>query len=413
MPGMGPTVWLVLPGMLLFGGASFFFALAESALLALGKWRARQIAEQPGGTLVLRLLEQPAELLATIVLANTVANGAIVALALWPVLLGHWQPVLTLGLVAAFILVGCEVLPKTLAVRSPEQWARRVARPMLILRDATGGLQRFFQRFNEALLRIMVRGPIRPQSALADEEYQELVELAFQQGTLAKSEKEIILQIVSLDRKTAKDVLKPRSQMAAISDDLSIEQMIVAARQFKHRRLPIYDETPDTIVGVLNTRALLIDPHVDLAEAIELPSFVPESMNLLHLLKSLQRQQRGLAMVVDEFGGTAGLVTVEDILEEVVGQIRYEDRPARFIVEKLGDGRWRVSGTMRLDDFRREHPELGEVPDVDTMGGLMVSLAEVVPAAGESVFFRGLKLTAQVVDDRRVRELLVERTKRK
>jgi putative hemolysin len=405
---MGPTEWLVVAGVLVFAGASFFFALAESALLALGKWRAQQIASQPGGAVVLRLLQQPAELLATIVLGNTAANAAIVALTLWPVLLGQWPVELTLPSVAIFILVGCEVLPKTLAVRSPELWALQVARPMLVVRETTGWLQRLFQRLNESLLRMLIGRVARPQAMVADEEYQELVELAFQQGTLAKSEKEIILQIVSLDRKTVKDVMKPRSQMAAISDELSVEEMIEAAKKFKHRRLPIYDETPDTIVGVLNTRALLLDPNVDLAEAIEFPSFVPVSMNLLQLLKSLQRQQRGLAIAVDEFGGTAGLVTLEDILEEVVGHIRREDERAGFVAEKLGEGRWRVSGAMRLDDFRREYPELGDVPEVDTMGGLLVSAAEVVPSAGEAVFFRGLKLTAQVVDERRVRELLVE-----
>src|SRR5437016_1583366 len=196
--------------------------------------------------------------------------------------------------------------------------------------------------------------------------------------------------------------------MAAISDDLSIEDMLAAARRYQHRRLPVYDETPDTIVGLLNTRAFLLDPHRDLGEVIDFPSFVPESMNLLQLLKSFQRQQRGLAIVLDEFGGTAGLITIEAILEEVVGQSRYEAGPAGFVIEKLGEGRWRVNGTMALDDFRREYPELGEVPEVDTMGGLMVSLMEVVPTAGQSVVFRGLRLTARVVTERRVRECLVE-----
>ncbi|HZQ46407.1 MAG TPA: transporter associated domain-containing protein, partial [Verrucomicrobiae bacterium] len=175
---------------------------------------------------------------------------------------------------------------------------------------------------------------------------------------------------------------------------------------------PVYDETPDTIVGVLNARALLLDPHVDLADAIDFPSFVPESMNLLQLLKSLQRQQRGLAMVLDEFGGTAGIVTMQDILEQVVGEIRGEGEPEGFVMEKLGAGVWRVSGTMRLEDFRREYPALGEVPEVDTIGGLMVAERETVPAVGESVIFRGLKLTALAGDERRVRELRVETLKK-
>jgi CBS domain containing-hemolysin-like protein len=200
--------------------------------------------------------------------------------------------------------------------------------------------------------------------------------------------------------------------MAVISDELPLEDMLAAARKFKHSRLPIYDETPDTIVGVLNTRALLLDPNMDLADAIEFPAFVPESMNLLQLLKSLQRQRRRLAIVLDEFGGTSGIVTMQDILEQVVGEIRGEGEPDGFVMEKLAAGRWRVNATMRLEDFQREYAELGEVPEVDTMGGLMLSVRETVPATGESVLFHGLKLTALAADERRVRELLVEAVKK-
>jgi CBS domain containing-hemolysin-like protein len=199
--------------------------------------------------------------------------------------------------------------------------------------------------------------------------------------------------------------------MAAISDELTIEEMIAAAKRCRHRRLPIYDETPDTIVGILNTRALLLDPQIDLADAIEFPSFVPGTMNLLQLFKSLQRQQRGMAIVLDEFGGVAGLVTMEDILGELVGKLRGETEAGSFVMEKLGAGRWRVGGTTRLDDFRREYPPLGDVPEVETMGGLLMHLLGVVPGTGESAVFRGLKLSAQVADERRVRELLVEQVK--
>lgn len=413
---MGTIAFLVLFGVLICASASFFFALAESALFALGKWRARQLAEQSEGEIVLRLLKRPSELLATIVLGNTIANGCMVALILWPALRGQWPATATalavLG-VTLLILVGCEIVPKTLAVRSPEQWSLRVARPLLHLQGMTGWLQRLVQRFNNWLLHVLVPRVAQRQTSMTEVEYQELVELAYHQGTLAKSEKEIILQIISLDQKTAKDVMKPRSQMAAISDELTVEEMIAAARKYRHHRLPIYDETPDTIVGILNTRTLLLDPQMDLAEAIEFPSFVPESMNLMQLLKSLGRQQRGLAMVLDEFGGTAGLVTIEDILEAVVGEIRSEGEAEGFVMEKLGQGRWRVNGTMWLDDFRREYSDLGEVPEVDTMGGLMVTQMEVVPAVGQSIFFRGLKMTAHVVDDRRVRELIVEAVRKK
>jgi putative hemolysin len=407
----GPLIAVVV--VLIFAGAGFFFALAETALFSLSKWQVRQLAEREprAGGIVVRLLAEPEDLLATMVLGNTFASAAMLAVALWMAIHGRWPLAATVGGLLALILMGCEVLPKTLAVRRPEQWSLHVARPLSFVLRFSLPLCRVAQKINAVILRTFTPRTIRPNATLTDADYQELLELAYQQGTLAQSEKEIILQIISLDRRTAREVMKPRSQMAAIADDLSVEDMIAAARKHKHRRLPIYDETPDTIVGVLNTRALLMDPQIDLADAIEFPSFVPETMNLLQLLKSLQRQQRGLAIVLDEFGGTAGLVTMEDILGELVGAMRGERAAGGFIMEKLAAGRWRVNGTMRIDDFRREHPALGDVAEMETMGGLLMSLLDVVPAPGESATFRGLKLTAQVTDERRVRELVVEQAK--
>jgi len=409
------TPTLALVAMIVFAGASFFFALAETALFSLGAWQARQLAERHPvrGRVVEQLLAQPQDVLATIVLGSTLANAALVALGLRMVFHEGWPMVWTLLGVLGGLLVGCEVVPKTLAVRLPDRWALRVARPMLTLLRLSKPVRHVAQGFNTAVLGLFIPKSIKPLPGLSDDEYRELLDLAHQQGALGQTEKEIILQIVSLDQRTVKDVMTPRARMACISDDLSVEDMIAAARRFKHRRLPMYDESPDTIVGVLDTRALLLDPHIDLADAIEFPSFVPETINLLKLLKSLQRQGRGMAIVLDEYGGTAGVVTLEDILGIVLGRVQREGEGQGFVMEKLGPGRWRVNGTMRIDDFRREYPALGEVEQVDTLGGLMLTQMECVPLPGQSVMFRGLKLTAQLADERRVRELLVEAAVRK
>jgi len=401
------ATYAVTAGILVFAAASFFFAVAESSLFSLGKWRARQLNNQR----VQALLEKPSELLATIVLGNTLANGGIVALALWPALRGKWDAAWSVAGALALVLVGCEVLPKTLALRSPERWALRVAGPMALLQGTTGWFQRLVQRFNEWMLQVVLPKSVRQQTS--HEEYHELLELAYQQGALRKSELDLIVQIINLDRKTVAEIMQPRAQMAAIPDDLSVEEMVEAARKHGHNRLPLYDETPDTIVGILNTRTLLLDPHVDLVEAIEFPSFVPKSMNLLELLKSFQKQQRDMAIVLDEFGSTAGLVTMEDILEAVVGDIRAEGESASADIEQIGPGKWRVAGTTTLEDFRREYPELSDVPGVLTMGGLMLAQAEVVPGAGQSIQFRGLRLTAEAADERRVKQILVEVIRKK
>lgn len=397
-------------GVLIFASASFFFSLAETALFSLGKWQVRQLAEKSpkSGATVASLLAAPQDLLATIALGNTFAGAAMLTIALWMALGGQWNLVVTVVTTLILILLVGEVLPKTLAVRAPEAWSLRVARLMFFLQWFTRPFHRVAQKLDAAILAAAVPESVKPPVALTDEDYRELLELAFQQGALAQSEKEIILQIINLDRRTVREVMRPRSQMAAIPDDLPVEEMLAAARQQKHRRLPMYDASADTIVSVLNTRALLLNPQADLLDVIEFPSFVPETMNLLQLLKSLQQQQRGLAIVLDEFGGTAGLVTMEDILAELVGEMHSIQEAGGFVVEKLGAGRWRVSGAMRLDDFRREYPQLDNVPEVETMGGLLTSLLDVVPAAGESARFRGVKLTASECDERRVRELLVE-----
>jgi CBS domain containing-hemolysin-like protein len=405
--------YIALTVVVVFAAASFFFSLAETSLFSLSKWQVRQLTErQPqAGALVARLLAEPQDLLAAMVLGNTLASAAMLAVGLRMAWHGRWPVVVTIISLLGILLILCEVLPKTMAVRKPERWALRVARPLALVLQVSLPLCRVAQRINAWILSWAVPRTISPVSTLTDADYQELLEMAYQQGALAQSEKEIIFQIISLDRRTVKEVMKPRSQLAAIRDDLSLEEMIAAARQYRHRRLPMYDETPDTIVGILNTRVLLLNPQIDLADAIEFPSFVPESMNLLQLLKSLQRQQRGLAIVLDEFGGTAGIVTLEDILEEMVGKIRREVGTDGFVMEKLGPGRWRASGLLRLDDFRREYTALGDVTEVETMGGLLMSLLEVVPTPGDSAVFRGLKLTAQITDERRVRELIIEQVK--
>ncbi len=394
-------------------GMGCFFALAETSLFSLNKWQVRSLTEQKGrrGAQVAQLLEHPQDLLATMVLGNTFANAAILAIGIWLGLTGSWPLWLALGVVLVLVLFVGEVVPKILAVHRPEVWACRVAAPLLLVQRLTQPLNRVAQLVDRTIINWMVPRHVKPQLTLTDADYQELVDFAFQQGNLARSARDIILQIVNLDRHTVKDVMQPRTQLAAIPDDLSIEEMMEAARRFHHRRLPIYDESPDTIVGILNTRTLLLDSNADLADAIEFPSFVPETMNLLQLFKSLQRQGRGMAVVVDEFGSVAGVVTMSDILAELVGKFYREVETPGFVMEKLGPGRWRVNGTMRMDDFRRECPLLPEVPGLETMGGWLVHLRGVVPTVGESVVVRGLKLTARAVEDRRVRELLVEQLK--
>jgi CBS domain containing-hemolysin-like protein len=397
--------------LLIFTGIGFFLALAETALLTLGKWRLRQItAHQPErGVFIRKLLAEPHDLLATMTFLNTVAHAAIIATALaisWKLDQQHF--IFVALLLAAGLLLFCEVVPKTLAMRRPQSWAPRVARPLLWLVWFTRPVRFVAQWVNNQLLRLVPKS-VKPMPELSDEEYSELIELGWQSGTLGISEKEIILNIMRLDRRPVADLMRPRSQMACIPHNLELPEMLAAAREQQHRRLPMYDESPDTIVGILNAPRLLADPTVDMVEVIDFPSFVPEEMNLLELLKSFQRYQHSMAIVLDEFGSTVGLVTLENILNDVVGGLRREGGADEFVMEEIAPGQWRLSGNVWLEDFRREYPQLQRAEGVDTIGGLVASQMDVIPPVGTEVNYSGLKLKVTQADGRRVLEVEAKR----
>ena len=200
--------------------------------------------------------------------------------------------------------------------------------------------------------------------------------------------------------------------MASIPHDLSVAEMLAAAREHRHRRLPMHDESSDSIVGILNTPKLLVNSDIDMMEVIDFPSFVPEEMNLLELLKSFQRQRHGMAIVLDEFGSTVGLVTLEDILSEVIGRLRREGTGEKFTMEQHENGKWRLSGNVWLEDFRREYPQLQRVPGVDTVGGLVASKSDMIPPVGKEIYFSGLSLKVTHADGRRVLEVVAQKTGR-
>ena len=409
---MSPDFWASVLGMVAFAVASFFFALAETALFALGNWRLRQLVERSPkeGAQVQKLLEHPRQLTATIVLVNSLCNGGLVILGLWTAYLNNWPIFRVIVGLLIFVLLFCEVIPKALAVRSPELWALRIARPLSAFVGAAGPIRSVAERGVHWLLSKAIPDSVQPHVAVTDEDYNELLELAYQEGTLGHAQKEIINEIVNLDQSTAGDVMLPRTQIHGVPATMNRDEMEEAARNFKHRRLVLYDEDQENVVGILNVRSLLLHPNAAVEDIMELPSFVPESMNLLKLYHSMQRQKRGVVIVLDEFGGTAGMLTMEDILEEIVGNLPREDEAADQEISQLGPNRWMVDAAYRLEDFDENHASVGEVEEVDTVGGLMMLLMDMVPEKGSSVEHNGLRFLALDVDERHVKQVLIEKT---
>ena len=176
----------------------------------------------------------------------------------------------------------------------------------------------------------------------------------------------------------------------------------------RHTRLLLQNDDTQQIVGVLNAQNLILNPDGDIDSLMEMPTYIPESMNLWNLFISFQKQRQRLAVVLDEYGETAGVVTVEDILEEIMGPLfdSPTHEPAR--IEPLAPGRWRVHGLTSITDFAKESPRIGSVSEIDTMGGLVATLIGYIPQRAMSVDYHGLRFTIQKLGPRLIEELIVE-----
>ena len=356
-----------------------------------------------------QLLEQPQDLLATIVLGNTVSNAIIGAVAILMVLKNEWIAWVTFPLIGLLLLVGCELIPKTIAVRLPERWALTLLKPTAWIQRAIRPFHLVAQFTNESILNTLIPASVKRQTQTTDEDYQELVELGAQTGTLDEEEKEIILEIISLDQKTAADIMTPKGQLATIPEELDRDHMLRAAIDHKHSRLLIRKETGSQIIGDLDAQSLVLNPDTNIKSLMAPPRFIPESMNLWELFGSFQQDQRRLAIVLDEYGETAGIVTIEDILEEIMGPIFERDSKDKDRIDRISPDRWRVNGLTTIEEFSKEYGEIGTVEEIDTMGGLASTLLAHIPQSQVSVDFRGLRLTAVTSGPRQIEELVIER----
>ncbi len=394
-------------------GLSFSISLTETALFALNGplvARFREIRSTRVST-VLRFLKFSQETLTALTFLNTLANFAIAFLSLWMILRHELDPFYWILLALLGIIVGCEIFPKTLAMRHPEVWSLRMT-PILWPLMPLVKLFCFFSSKGPSFQSVQTDelSQERPSpTKLSIEEYKEVLELACQQGAMSSSEKNFIIQIISLDCHIAKDVMKLRSQVAYIPSTATLPEMIAAARKYKHRRLPLYNEETNDVTGILNTKELLMSQ--DFAnmpdDALDIPPCVPDSMNLLQLLKSFQRYEPGLIVVLDEFGESSGIITMEDILEEVVGDIRSESEDQGPMIQQEGNFTWKVNGSLLLEDLLIECPEIKAPAFIQTVAGLILNQLEIVPLVNQSVSYCGYTFTVLSVEFAKIREVRI------
>jgi CBS domain containing-hemolysin-like protein len=269
-------------------------------------------------------------------------------------------------------------------------------------------ISRSLQELAERIADLFAKERPFPQDRLDDEELEALVEMGVEEGALSAGEKEMIQEIIKLGDKTVKDCMTPRVDAFALPDTLTNEEVIAQVRVKRHGRVPVYGDSPDEILGILDVKGFLLDYHEHYTERLEAPSFVPETMRALDLLRGFLTHTQRLAIVVDEFGGTEGVVTFNDIVEEVIGDAVPRGDEVLYI-EELGNGKWLASGSARLDDLGELVGVQLEREGLDTIGGLIFNQLGYVPRPGAIVEIPPLRLEIRQSSRRRVLEVAVER----
>jgi putative hemolysin len=383
---------------------------AEAAYFSLGRARLRR-TPKPGPE---PLVSRPHDLLLTLMVGITVVNIAAAALAtgIAGELFGLRYGLVVEMLVMILLLTTLgEVLPMTLAVKYPERFLAIVRHPVRWLevvvtpvRVALGGL-------TALTVRLVGRGT-ETQATLTEEELRTLVDVGASEGVVERGEREMIHKVFELEDTLVRSVMVPRTDMFCLDVKTPVPDILPALREHLHSRVPVYEGSIDVIVGVLYTKDLIRYvaglPHdFDLRAHLHPPYFVPESKRADALLQEFQAKKLHIAIVVDEFGGTAGLVALEDLLEELVGEIADEyDEPERLI-QKIDASTYRVAGKLSVEDLNAATGLAISDEAYDTVGGWVLDLFGRVPRKGERTETPDLLVTVEKVERTRVIEVLI------
>ncbi|MGD8519215.1 MAG: hemolysin family protein [Anaerolineae bacterium] len=418
---------LLLLGLMIVNG---FLAMARSALINVRKVRLKQLIEEGVGSArtAERLATNASRLLATTQLGMMLTSsfaGAVVAVASAPPLANLLEPwlgaasypisfVLVVGGTAVVMLILAELVPETIALQYSERLALLLARPLAVLAIlATPVVQAMVWLSNSisGLFGAEARGEM---PFVTEEEIKTLVDAGEEEGVIQEEEKEMIYSIFELGDTLAREVMVPRIDVVALDVSTPLLEALDTIMEAGHSRIPIYRETIDYVEGVLYAKDLLpylrqARTDVPLQSILREAYFVPETKKASDLLPDLQQRRVHMAIVVDEYGGMAGLVTIEDLLEEIVGEIQDEYDTEEPFVEFISSHEYIFDARVDLDDLNRLMGVGLPTDDSDTLGGFIYTELGKVPVVGNQLTYQEMRFTVESVAGRRIKKVRVER----
>jgi len=390
---------------------------AETALTSVSRIKLKNLVEE-GDKKALeieRLISQPNIFLSTILVVNSVA--VIVASSMTTVLALRFIPdygeLIGTILISLVVLIFCEITPKTAAVQNPIRWARALVTPVRVAAWLLHPLVVALSAITNSLVRLMGgqmkhRGPF-----VTEEELRLLVNVGEEEGVLEEGETDMIHSIFEFADTTVREVMIPRIDMVTLESDATVDEAVDVALQGGFSRIPVYEETIDNIIGVLFTKDMLKQLREDhnslpIRELVRPAYFVPETKKLDDLLREI-RQRTHMAIVVDEYGSVAGLVTIEDLVEEIVGDIQDEYDREENLYEQVTQYEYIFDAKINLDEFNELMDTDLENEDYETLGGFLLGQLDKIPVPGDTITYKNLTFTVLTTRGLRITKVKVER----
>jgi putative hemolysin len=413
MTPLGLTLLLAGIAVLIF--CSALFSGLETALFSLKPHQLRRLDEHhPSLAQFIQVLRNnPRRVLNVLLLADTLVNVPLVVLCLFFLwqgpLAGRVPQWVATTVIFAIVVLVCDLIPKLLALSAPYRlstlgvFTLKLSMPLL---DRVGNA---LETVSTSVVDFMTPSHLRTRARITDAELETLVEMGEEEGSLHEAEGEIIQEIIKLGDKTAKDCMTPRVDTFSVPDDLTNEEAIAQIKEKRHRRVPVYADTPDQILGIIDVKTFLLDPSAHYTEMMVPPSFVPETMRAMDLLRGFLSHPQRLAIVVDEFGGTEGIITLSDIVEEIMSDAAPLG-DAGLYIEPLENGKFLASGNARLDDLSEHLGFELEAEGIDTIGGFVFNRLGYLPPTGTQFEMPRLTITIRRAGRKRIEEILLEKT---
>ncbi len=388
---------------------SAFFSSAETALFSLNSIQIHRICKKRKncGECISKLLSSPSKLLSTILIGNTIVN--VMASALGFAFIKNFYPkyatAISIPLITIILLVFGEVAPKRLAMTIPEKLSCKYSSILATLIIIMSPLRITI----EWITKIFTKKMSSERKTLTEEEFRTVVEVGTEEGILDEEERTMVDGIIRLEDTQASDIMTPRVDLIGIDLDDSPKKQKQTARNVKFRYLPVYRDSLDQVEGILDLPRFLLSGEDNITSFMESPYFVPETTPLDTLLSTFQREHRKIAVVADEYGGTAGMITRGDILEEIIDDVDNEYGPKKFEIQNINKYEWLIDGNTSLEDINYELDLSLEAEGVDRISGWVSAVAECIPKAGEIVEHQNCRVRVMKVKKQRIILLQLEK----